>query len=49
MTLEEAIEILTYHQEWREGKRDDMNYEPKELTKAIDVILNHLKLINKNG
>ena len=43
MTLEIAIEILTYHQEWREGKRDDMKYEPKELTEAIDVILNHLK------
>lgn len=43
MTLETAIEILTYHQEWREGKIDEMKYSGLELTKAIDVILEHLK------
>jgi hypothetical protein len=39
MELKTAIEILVYHQEWRQGKRDDMIHEPRKLTEAIDVIL----------
>lgn len=39
MELKTAIEILEYHQEWRQGKRQDMIHEPKKLTEALDVLL----------
>ena len=43
MELQTAIEILEYHQEWRLGKREDMIYEPKKLTEALDVVLGEVK------
>ena len=51
MELQTAIEILEYHQEWRLGKREDMIYEPKKLTEAIDIVLSEVKkmeTLNKN-
>lgn len=43
MELKTAIEILEYHQEWRLGKREDMIYEPKKLTQALDLVLSEVK------
>ena len=43
MELKEAIEVLTYHQDWRRGNIDEMKYEPKTLGIAIDVILESFK------
>ena len=43
MELKTAVEILEYHQKWRLGKRDDMIYEPKVLTEALDVIIKEVK------
>lgn len=43
MELKTAIEILEYHQEWRLGKREDMIYEPKKLTEALDMVLMEVK------
>ena len=43
MELKTAIEILEYHQEWRLGKREDMIYEPKKLTEALDIVLMEVK------
>lgn len=43
MTLTQAIEILTYHQEWRLGKVDEMPYSPRQLTEAIDTVLDYFK------
>ena len=43
LSLNEAIEILEYHQAWRQGLKDDMIHEPGKLTRAIDVILAYLK------
>jgi len=43
MKLKNAIDILEYHQEWRVGKREDMFYEPKQLTEALDIILKEAK------
>ena len=43
MELKTAIEILEYHQEWRQGKRDDMIHEPKKLTEALDIVLREVK------
>lgn len=43
MELHTAIEILEYHQKWRLGKREDMIYEPKKLTEALDIVLNEVK------
>ena len=43
MELQTAIEILEYHQEWRLGKREDMIYEPKKLTEALDIVLSEVK------
>jgi len=39
MTLEKAIEILTYHNKWRRGDVDDPVYSPKEIGEAIDIIV----------
>jgi Zn finger protein HypA/HybF involved in hydrogenase expression len=47
MELQTAIEILEYHQEWRLGKREDMIYEPKKLTMALDIVLREVKKLNK--
>jgi hypothetical protein len=46
MELQTAIEIMEYHQQWRLGKREDMIYEPKKLTEALDVLLSEVKKIN---
>ena len=43
MELQTAIEILEYHQEWRLGKREDMIYEPKKLTEALDIVISEVK------
>ena len=40
MKLQEAIHILTLHQAWRLGTDMPMA-EPKQLSEAIHVILNH--------
>ncbi len=42
MTLQEAIDILTKHNEWRRGDEIDM-IDPTQLGIAIDIILNQLK------
>jgi len=40
MIISEAISILKIHQQWRLGA-DIVMSEPKELTEALDVLLNH--------
>jgi len=47
MKLEEAISILKIHQEWRLGANTEMIY-PKELTQAIDIVINEFTLIKKD-
>ena len=46
MKLEEAINLLKIHQEWRLGADTEMIY-PKELTQAIDIVINEFTLIKK--
>ena len=46
MKLEEAINLLKRHQEWRLGGEAEMIY-PKELTQAIDIVINEFTLIKK--
>ncbi len=48
MTLDKSIEILEYHQQWRRCIIDEMKYSPKELTEALDNVLNLVKQIQKN-
>lgn len=43
MELQKAIEILEHHQQWRLGKIDDMRWEPRELTDALDLVLEQVK------
>lgn len=43
MNLKEAIEILDYHQSWRLGKIDEMKYDSKQITEALDVVLDEVK------
>lgn len=43
MELKTAIEILKYHQEWRQGKRDDMIHTPRKLTEAIDIVIEQVE------
>jgi hypothetical protein len=38
MTLQEALTILTTHQQWRRGSEIKMP-EPKVITEALDVVL----------
>lgn len=45
MNLKEAIEILDYHQSWRLGKVDEMMFDPKQITKALDIVLEEVKKI----
>lgn len=47
MELQTAMEILEYHQQWRLGKREDMIYEPKKLTEALDVVISKVKNFSK--
>ena len=42
MTLQEAIEMLQTHQDWRKELHKKMKIQPKTLTTAIDIILEHL-------
>jgi hypothetical protein len=44
--LEDAINILKTHQGWRLGGEGEMIY-PKELTQAIDIVINEFTLIKK--
>ena len=46
MKLEEAINLLKIHQEWRLGGDTEMIY-PKDLTQAIDIVINEFSLIKK--
>ena len=46
MKLEEAINLLKIHQEWRLGGEGELIY-PKELTQAIDIVINEFTLIKK--
>jgi hypothetical protein len=46
MKLEDAINLLKIHQEWRSGADTEMIY-PKELTQAIDIVINEFTLIKK--
>lgn len=46
MNLKQAIEILDYHQSWRLGKTDEMIYEPKKITQALDIILDEVKKLH---
>lgn len=47
MELKTAIEILEYHQESRLGKREDMIYESKKLTEALDIVLSEVKKLTQ--
>ncbi len=49
MNIQTAIEILQYHQEWRLGKRDDMIYEPRKLTQALDLVLYEVKKLQQHS
>lgn len=39
MELEKAIEITEHYQKWRLGNIDNLDYSPKELTEALNVLL----------
>ena len=41
MTLREAIKLLTDYQQWRLGNDDFPMQIPSEITKALDILLNH--------
>ena len=43
MNLKEAIEILDYHQSWRLGKVDEIKFSSRQITEALDVVLNEVK------
>ena len=44
----DSIEILTYYQQWRLGVQDDAKYTPRDITIAIDEILEYLYNIKTN-
>tara|TARA_R110000765_G_scaffold294024_1_gene389313 strand:- start:480 stop:854 length:375 start_codon:yes stop_codon:yes gene_type:complete len=45
MDSKEAIQILTQHQEWRLGSEQVYIYTPKQITQAINIVL---EIANKN-
>lgn len=45
MNLQTAIKILESHQEWRLGKIEDMIYEPKKITEALDIVICEVKYL----
>ena len=47
MTIEQATIILEQFQKWRLGKVNDIDYTPKELSKAIDLVIEHCKKTKK--
>jgi hypothetical protein len=49
MDIQTAIEIVEYHQSWRLGEKEEMLYEPRVITEAINVLLAEVKSsINNN-
>ena len=47
MTPQKALKIITEYQSWRLGNIDKIRYEPKVITKAIDVLLETVKNMNQ--
>ena len=43
MSLEEAIEIIEHYNSWRLGDFEEINYTPKEITKALYRLIIHAK------
>lgn len=43
MGIEEAIKILKHFQSWRMGYIDNIDYTPKELSAAINFIIEYHK------
>jgi hypothetical protein len=41
MTIEQAIEILRKHNEWRRGAEDIQPYAPSVIGEAIDVVVRY--------
>lgn len=46
MKLQKVIEVLKYHNKWREGTEIEMT-DPKELSEAIDVAVHLLGSFKK--
>ncbi len=49
MSLDKAIKILEYHQQWRLGNEDIMKYKPKDITEALDVVLKTVKELKESS
>ena len=45
MTTAKALEILKYHNDWRQGKNHGYLYTSDELTQALDVAIKHLEYV----
>jgi oligoribonuclease (3'-5' exoribonuclease) len=43
MSKDKALEILEYHQQYRQGVVDEMKYTPRQLTEALDVLIEFVK------
>jgi len=43
MTLQQAIKTLELHQEYRKGILDEMPFPPREITEALNIVLNEVK------
>jgi len=43
MSKDKALEILEYHQQYRQGLIDEMKYTPRQITEALDVLIEFVK------
>jgi len=43
MTLKQAAEIIQHYQDWRLGKIDEIEYTPKAITEALNILIEHAK------
>ena len=42
MEIEEAVKILKLYQEWRLGANIDMPHTPRQITNALDTLLDNV-------
>ncbi len=46
MKLKKAIKIMEHHQKWRKGMTDEIIYNPRLLTKAMDKVTEVSKIVS---
>jgi hypothetical protein len=43
MSIENALEIAQHYQDWRTGKIDEIEYQGKAITEALNILIEKAK------